>query len=99
MPGACCRGARIAQRGWFCPGIFAAWQELLVVFLGERWPLRGRDRRPGPPEGGQQDKGLDQFKFLGFFSCYQQAESEGEVRYPRLGHISHSLGLSHQPLL
>jgi hypothetical protein len=99
VPGACCRGARIAQRGWFCPGIFAAWQELLVVFLRERWPLRGRDRRPGPPEGGQQDKGLDQFTFLGFFSCYQQAESEGEVRYPRLGHISHSLGLSHQPLL
>lgn len=75
------------QCGWSYPGIFAAWQELLVAFLGERWPLRGRDRRPGPPEGGLQDKRLDQFTVLGFSSCYQQAESEGEVRYPRLGHV------------
>lgn len=81
------------------PGIFAAWQGPLLAVLEERWPLRGRDRRPGPPEGGQRDKGLDQFTVLGFSSCYQQAESEGEVRYPRLHHISLSLGLSHQPLL
>lgn len=65
----------------------------------KRWPLRGRDRRPDPPEGGHQDKGLDQFAVPGVSSCSQQAESEGEVRYPGLGKMSHSLGLSHQPLL
>lgn len=67
-----------------------------MAFLGERWPLRGQDRRPGPPEGeGHQDKGLDQLAVPGFSSCYQWAESEGEVRYPGLGKESHSLGLPH----
>lgn len=70
-----------------------------MAFLGKRWPLRGRDRRPGPPEGGHQDKELDQFAVPGFSSCYQQAESEGEVRYPGLGKMSPSLGPSYQPLL